>query len=76
MSFWLLSVTFGNLWVLMTNFAVRNEVVTSSIASTGLSEMAFLMFFIAGFAFVAAAIFAFYARRYKLMDYYRAPGAA
>ncbi|MCX7032367.1 MAG: oligopeptide:H+ symporter [Arenimonas sp.] len=75
MSFWLLSVTFGNLWVLMTNFAVRNEVVTSSIASTGLSEMAFLMFFFAGFAFVAAAIFAFYARRYKLMDYYRAPGA-
>ena len=76
MSFWLLSVTFGNLWVLMTNFAVRNEVVTSSIASTGLSEMAFLMFFFAGFAFVAAAIFGFYARRYKLMDYYRAPGAA
>ena len=76
MSFWLLSVTFGNLWVLMTNFAVRNEFVTSSIASTGLSEMAFLMFFFAGFAFVAAAIFAFYARRYKLMDYYRAPGAA
>jgi len=76
MSFWLLSVTFGNLWVLMTNFAVRNDVVTSSIASTGLSEMAFLMFFFAGFAFVAAAIFGFYARRYKLMDYYRAPGAA
>ena len=74
MSFWLLSVTFGNLWVLMTNEAVRHDAVMSSIASTGLSEMAFLMFFFAGFAFVAAAIFGFYARRYKLMDYYRAPG--
>ena len=72
MSFWLLSVTFGNVWVLLTNAAVRNETVIAQIASTGLSENAFLMFFFAGFAFVAALIFAWYARRYPLQDYYRA----
>ncbi len=71
MSFWLLSVTFGNLWVLMTNAAVRNETVTGQIASTGLSETAFLMFFFAGFAFLAALVFAWYARHYPMQDYYR-----
>ncbi|MEO5722204.1 MAG: MFS transporter, partial [Chthoniobacterales bacterium] len=71
MSFWLLSVTFGNLWVLMTNASVRNPTVTAQIASTGLSETAFLMFFFAGFAFVAAAAFGWYARRYPMQDYYR-----
>ena len=72
MSFWFLSVTFGNVWVLLTNAAVRNETAMAQIASTGLSENAFLMFFFAGFAFVAALIFAWYARRYPLQDYYRA----
>jgi proton-dependent oligopeptide transporter, POT family len=72
MSFWMLSVTFGNVWVLLTNAAVRNETAMAQIASTGLSENAFLMFFFAGFAFVAALIFAWYARRYPLQDYYRA----
>jgi proton-dependent oligopeptide transporter, POT family len=71
MSFWMLSVTFGNVWVLLTNAAVRNEAVTVQIAATGISENAFLMFFFAGFAFVAAAIFGLYARRYPLQDYYR-----
>lgn len=71
MSFWLLSVTFGNLWVLMTNAAVRNDAVTAQIADTGLSEAAFLMFFFAGFAFLAALAFALYARRYPMQDYYR-----
>ncbi len=27
MSFWYLSITFGNLWVLLTNASVRNEAV-------------------------------------------------
>jgi POT family proton-dependent oligopeptide transporter len=72
MSFWMLSVTFGNVWVLLTNAAVRNEAVTAQIAATGMSENAFLMFFFAGFAFVAAAIFGLYAKRYPLQDYYRA----
>jgi POT family proton-dependent oligopeptide transporter len=71
MSFWMLSVTFGNLWVLITNASVRNPAVISQIASTGLSETAFLMFFFAGFALVVASIFALYARRYPMQDYYR-----
>jgi proton-dependent oligopeptide transporter, POT family len=71
MSFWMLSVTFGNVWVLLTNAAVRNEAVTAQIAATGMSENAFLMFFFAGFAFVAAVIFGWYAKRYPLQDYYR-----
>ncbi len=71
MSFWLLSVTFGNLWVLMTNAGVRHPAVTAQITSTGISETAFLMFFFAGFAFLAAAAFAWYARRYPMQDHYR-----
>jgi POT family proton-dependent oligopeptide transporter len=72
MSFWLLSVSYGNLWVLMTNAAVRNEAVIGHIASTGLSENAFLTFFFAGFAFLAALAFALYARSYPMQDHYRA----
>jgi POT family proton-dependent oligopeptide transporter len=72
MAFWYLSVTFGNLWVLLTNAAVRNEAVTSRIAGTGYSENAFLMFFFAAFAFGAAAAFALYARGYPVQDHYRA----
>jgi POT family proton-dependent oligopeptide transporter len=71
MSFWLLSVTFGNLWVLMVNAGVRNEAVLSRIGTSGLSEPAFLMFFFAAFAFLAALVFAMYARRYPMQDYYR-----
>lgn len=70
MSLWLLAVTFGNLWVLLTNASVRNEAVIGHIASTGLSEMAFLMFFFAAFAIVVALIFGLYARRYPMQDHY------
>jgi POT family proton-dependent oligopeptide transporter len=55
----------------MTNAAVRNEAVTTQIASSGLSENAFLMFFFAGFAFLAALAFAMYAKRYPMQDHYR-----
>ncbi len=75
MAFWYLTSTFGSLWVLLTNAGIRNETVISHIADTGLSENAFLMFFFAGFAFVAAAAFALYARRYPMQDNYRAVGA-
>ncbi len=75
MAFWYLASTFGSLWVLLTNAAVRNETVISKIANTGLSENAFLMFFFAIFAFVAAAVFALYARNYPMQDNYRAAGA-
>ncbi len=72
MSFWNLTTTIGNLWVLLSNAAVRNGTVTEKIASTGLSEAAFLMFFFAGFAFVAALAFGLYAKRYRMVDNYRA----
>jgi POT family proton-dependent oligopeptide transporter len=72
MAFWYLTSTFGGLWVLLTNAGVRNPAVIESIASTGLSENAFLMFFFAGFAFAAAAVFAWYARGYPMQDNYRA----
>jgi POT family proton-dependent oligopeptide transporter len=45
--------------------------VLSRIAATGLGENAFLMFFFAAFAFLAALAFALYARRYPLQDHYR-----
>jgi POT family proton-dependent oligopeptide transporter len=71
MAFWYLTSTFGSLWVLLTNVAVRNETVTARIASSGYSENAFLMFFFALFAFVAALAFAAYARTYPMQDNYR-----
>ena len=71
MAFWYLASTFGSLWVLLTNVAVRNDVVTAHIAGTGWSENAFLMFFFAVFAFVAALAFAAYARTYPMQDNYR-----
>jgi POT family proton-dependent oligopeptide transporter len=71
MSFWSLSVTVGNLWVLLSNVSVRSDAVTARIAGTGLSVTAFQMFFFAGFALVAALAFALYARRYQVRDYYR-----
>jgi proton-dependent oligopeptide transporter, POT family len=72
MAFWTLAVTVGNLWVLLANASVRHEAVISSIARTGLSETAFLMFFFAAFALVVAAVFALYARGYPMRDHYRA----
>lgn len=72
MSFWNLTTTIGNLWVLLSNAAVRNDAVTGQIARTGLSEAAFLMFFFAAFALVAALIFGWVARRYPVADHYRA----
>jgi proton-dependent oligopeptide transporter, POT family len=71
MSFWNLAVTIGNLWVLLANTSIRNPTVIKGIESTGMSTTAFLMFFFAGFAFLAAIAFAFYARRYKMVDHYR-----
>ena len=54
---------------------MRSDAVTRQIASTGLSENAFLMFFFALFAFVAAAVFGWYARRYPMQDHYRVDAA-
>ena len=71
MSFWLLTVTIGNLWVLVVNAGVKNAFVTDFIASTGFGVTAFQMFFFAGFAFVAALIFGLRARSYTVLDHYR-----
>ena len=71
MSFWLLVVTIGNLWVLVANAGVQNAAVTNFIASTGFSVTAFQMFFFALFAFAAALLFGLVARTYPVVDHYR-----
>ena len=71
MSFWNLTVTFGNLWVLIVNAGVRNGAVTDAIKSTGFGVTAFQMFFFAAFAFAAALAFGLCARRYRVVDHYR-----
>ena len=71
MAFWNLSVTVGNLWVLVVNAAVKNVTVTDFIASTGFGITAFQMFFFAAFAFVAALAFGLVARSYRVVDHYR-----
>ncbi len=71
MSFWNLSVTIGNLWVLIVNAGVKNATVTGFIASTSFGVTAFQMFFFAAFAFVAALAFGLVARSYRTADYYR-----
>ena len=57
MAFWNLSVTVGNLWVLVVNAGVKNAAVTDFIESTGFGVTAFQMFFFAAFAFAAALAF-------------------
>jgi POT family proton-dependent oligopeptide transporter len=77
MSFWTLAVTVGNLWVLIVNASVRNDAVLGHIGATGLSVIAFQMFFFAGFAALTAVLFGLYARRYRMVDNYRTqPGVA
>jgi POT family proton-dependent oligopeptide transporter len=71
MAFWNLSVTVGNLWVLVVNAAVKNTTVTNFIASTGFGVTAFQMFFFAAFACVAALAFGLTARSYRVADHYR-----
>jgi POT family proton-dependent oligopeptide transporter len=71
MAFWNLSVTVGNLWVLVASVAVKNAAVTDFIASTGFGITAFQMFCFAVFAFVTALAFGLVARRYCVVDHYR-----
>ena len=71
MSFWNLTTTIGNLWVLLVNSVLRRDSVKSAVESTGLSNMAFLMFFFAGFALLVAIVFKLYTRRYRSTDNYR-----
>jgi proton-dependent oligopeptide transporter, POT family len=71
MAFWNLSVTIGNLWVLVANAGVQNSVAMKFIASTGFGVTAFQMFFFAVFAFVAALMFGLVARTYPVVEHYR-----
>jgi POT family proton-dependent oligopeptide transporter len=71
MAFWNLSVTIGNLWVLVANAGVQNTAVTKFIVSTGFGITAFQMFFFAVFAFAAALAFGLVARTYPIVDHYR-----
>ena len=76
MALWSLAVTVGNLWVLVVNAAVKNDTVLNSITGSGLSVIAFQMFFFAGFAALAAVAFGLYAKRYRMVDHYRSMDAA
>ena len=71
MSLWCLAVTVGSLWVLIVNAGVKNDAITAMIATTGLSTIAFQMFFFAAFALVAAILFGWYARSYRMTNHYR-----
>lgn len=71
MAFWYLAVTIGNLWVLLANTTIKQPAVLEQVGALGLSANAFLIFFFAGFALLAAAAFALYARIYPMQDNYR-----
>jgi POT family proton-dependent oligopeptide transporter len=71
-SFWNLSVTVGNLWVLLCNATVKGPAVTTAIQGWGWSVTAFQMAFFAGFGLLAAVVFGLYARGYVMQDNYRA----
>jgi POT family proton-dependent oligopeptide transporter len=71
MSFWSLAVTVGNLWVLIVNVSVKNDTVLGAITQSGMSSIAFQMFFFAAFALVAALAFHLVAKRYRVVDNYR-----
>src|SRR5947208_11801558 len=54
MAFWSLSVTVGNLWVLLVNAGVRNDAVTQGISKPGMALISFQMLLFAAFALLAA----------------------
>ncbi len=71
MSFWMLATTVGNLWVLLANASVKSEGVTRYLTAQGWGVISSQMYFFAFFAFASAAVFALYARGYKVADHYR-----
>jgi proton-dependent oligopeptide transporter, POT family len=71
MALWYLAVTIGNLWVIIVNASVKNPAVIAWIESSGFGVIAFQMFFFAAFAALAALVFAWYARHYKMVNNYR-----
>src|SRR5205085_5833267 len=71
MAFWNLSVTIGNLWVLVANAGVQSPFIKNLASSSGMGVTAFQMFFFAVFAFAAALLFGVVARTYPVVDHYR-----
>ncbi len=71
LSFWSLAVTIGNLWVILVNALFKTAFVKDGVAGLRVGLTAFQMFFFACFAFAAAVAFGLYARRYRVVDYYR-----
>lgn len=71
MALWYLGVTIGNLWVIIVNAGVKNDAVIAWIGQSGMGVIAFQMFFFAAFAALAALVFSWYARRYKMVSHYR-----
>jgi proton-dependent oligopeptide transporter, POT family len=71
MSFWYLAVTIGNLWVLLVDEVFKRHALQRLVVASELSLVAFKMFFFAGFAFAAAAVFVAVARSYRVSDHYR-----
>lgn len=71
MAFWSLAVTFGNLWVLLVDETIKRPAIVAAVTSRGITLNAFLMFFFAGFALLAALGFAAVSRRYRMVDNYR-----
>ncbi|WP_020651702.1 POT-type proton-dependent oligopeptide transporter [Massilia niastensis] len=76
MALWYLAVTVGNLWVLIVNAGVKNQSVIAYIEQSGVGVMAFQMYFFAAFALLAAAVFGWYATRYRMVDHYRGTAPA
>ena len=74
MSFWNLTTTVGQLWVILGDHTIRSKAVTGTLDEHGISQTAFFMFFFAGFAFAACIAFKIYTRRYKMLDNYRQAG--
>lgn len=71
MAFWFLATTVGNLWVLIANKGIKNEALLAHVSGSGISVMAFQMFFFAAFAMAAALVFGWFATRYQMTDNYR-----
>ncbi|MTJ84178.1 MAG: POT family MFS transporter [Telmatospirillum sp.] len=71
MSFWNLSTTVGNLWVVVVDAGVASQAMRATIAASGQSREGFLMFLFAGIAFLAALLFGLNAYFYKEVSHYR-----
>ena len=71
MSLWNLSVTVGNLWVLLSNAILRSPAAEGALGGGPLSISAIQMFAFAIFALLAGLLFGVYSLRFPVGDQYR-----